>query len=205
MAREKRHGKQNLKAGESEALSSAITTKANWVFKQIAGTGITVQCTATKFSAEFAESRILGPRGISFGPLLFEGCKATAPAGDTACEIASPGFPAGQIRTQALGFANEEAIEGSTKKPFLRIRPESTREEIVDIELKKGVGTCTHPGSYEVAGLLVAKVNSSALSKTHVWEFTKNTGTRLTFGGEEATFSGTGEVSLKSGNEWGDS
>ena len=190
-----------LKAGESEALSATITTKANWVFKQVTGLGITVQCTADKFASGFAESRLLGPRGIDLGPMLFEGCTATAPAGDVACEVGSSGFPKGQIRTQALGFENEEALEGSTKTPYVRIRPESTREEMVEIELKGG--SCANPGTYEVAGLLVAKMNSSALGKAHQWAFQKNTGTRLTFGGQEATFTGTGEVALKSGNEWG--
>jgi hypothetical protein len=192
-----------LKAGESEALSSAITTKVNWVFKQVAGLGLTVQCTSNKFAAGFSESRLTGPRGINLGPFYFEGCTATAPAGDVACEVSSTGFPKGQIRTQALGFKNDESLEGSSKTPYVRIRPISTREGIVDIELKGG--GCANPGSYEVAGLLVAKMNSPALSKAHQWAFQKNTGTRLTFGGQEATFSGTGEFTLKSGNEWGDS
>lgn len=192
-----------LKAGESEALSTTITTKANWVIKQEAGLGLTIQCTSNKFPAGFSEARLVGPRGINLGPFLFEGCTATAPAGDVACEVSSTGFPKGQIRTQALGFENEESLEGSSKTPYVRIRPISTREGIVDIELKGG--SCANPGSYEVAGLLVAKMNSPALSKAHQWAFQKNTGTRLFFGGQEATFSGTGEFTLKSGNEWGDS
>lgn len=192
-----------LKAGESEALSSTITSKGSWVFKQITGIGITVQCTSNKFASGFGESRIVGPRGIDLGPFLFEGCTVTAPAGDVACEVKSPGFPNGQIRTQALGFENEEALEGSTKTPYVRIRPESTHEEIVTIELKGG--SCTDPGTYEVAGLLVAKIDQSALNKVHQWNFQKNAGTRLTIGGQEATFTGAGIFSLNSGNEWGDS
>jgi hypothetical protein len=116
--------------------------------------------------------------------------------------VLSTGFPSGQIRTQLLGFSAEEALEGSTKTPHLRWRPESTREEIVTIQLK---GTlCTHAGSYEIAGLLVANIDTSAQKKAHQWIFAKNTGTRLTIGGVEATFTGTGEFTLKSGNEWGD-
>jgi hypothetical protein len=190
-----------LKSGESEALSQSITTIKNWMFKQSTGAGIAVECNSTKFSSGFKESLLTGPRGINFGPLLFEGCKVTAPAGDTSCEVRSSGFPNGQLRTQALGFLAEEGLEGSTKKPRVRIRPESTREEIVTIELSGG--TCTHPGSYEVQGLLVGNMDSSALSKSHKWEFTQNTGTRLTIGEVEATFSGTGSFTLKSGNEWG--
>lgn len=191
-----------LKSGESEALSSTITTIKNWVFKQVAGAGITVECNSVKFASGFSESVLTGPRGLKAGPLLFEGCKATAPLGDVGCEVKSSGFPNGQIRTQALGFSAEEALEGSTKTPYVRWRPESTREEMVTIELS-GL-SCTHVGSYEVQGLLVAKIDSSALSKSHKWEFTQNTGTRLTIGEVEATFSGTGSFTLKSGNEWGD-
>lgn len=193
--------KKLLKAGESEALSQGITTIKNWVLKQTEGTGITVECTGIKFS--FAESNfITGPRGFKAGAILLEGCKVTAPAGDTKCEVFSPGFPNGQIRTQALGFSAEEALEGSTKTPRVRWRPESTHEEIVDIELKGA--SCTHVGEYEIDGLLVANIDTSAQKKAHQWSFTKNTGTRLTIGGVEATFTGTGEFTLKSGNEWGD-
>lgn len=191
--------KKTLKAGESEALSETITTNKNWVMKQIAGTGITVECTKVKFAGE---SFITGPRGIKFGPILFEGCKVTAPAGDTACEVDSTGFPNGQIRTQALGFEAEEGLEGSTKTPHLRMPPVSTHEEIVTIQLKGA--SCANVGGYEVAGTLVAKIDTSALGKAHKWEFAKNTGTRLTIGGEEATFTGAGEFTLKSGSEWGD-
>jgi hypothetical protein len=193
--------KKVLKSGESEALSQAVTTIKNWVLKQTEGAGITVECTSLKFnSAE--TSFITGPRGFKSGALLFEGCKATAPAGDTSCEVLSTGFPNGQIRTQLLGFSAEEALEGSTKTPRVRWRPESTKEEIVTIQLKGA--SCAHAGSYEVAGLLVANIDTSAQKKAHQWAFTKNTGTRLTIGGVEATFAGTGECTLKSGNEWGD-
>lgn len=193
--------KKLLKAGESEVLSEAITTKTNWVIKQIAGLGITIECNKVSF---VGESRITGPKGISFRPLLFTGCKATAPSGDKECEVESSGFANGEIRTQALGFEAEEALEGSTNTPHLRMAPVSSREEIVTIQLKKGTGTCTNVGSLEVAGTPIAKIDMSALAKAHKWEFGKNTGTRLTFGGEEATFTGAGEFTLKSGNEWGD-
>jgi hypothetical protein len=188
-----------LKTGESEALSEAVTTKTNWLMKQTTGTGIAVECTKVKFAGE---SFITGPRGIKFGPLLFEGCKVTEPIGDKTCEVDSTGFPNGQIRTQALGFEAEEALEGSTNTPHLRIPPVSSREEIVTIQLKGG--SCANAGGYEIAGTLASKIDTSAQSKTHKWEFTKNTGTRLTIGGVEATFTGAGEFTLKSGNEWGD-
>lgn len=169
--------------------------------KQTEGAGITVECTSVKFNS--AESNfITGPRGFKAGALLYEGCKVPAPVGDTKCEVFSTGFPNGQIRTQSLGFSAEEALEGSTKTPRIRWRPESTHEEIVTIQLKGE--SCTHAGSYEVAGLPVANVDTSTQKKAHQWAFTKNTGTRLTIGGVEATFSGTGEFTLKSGNEWGD-
>lgn len=193
--------KQTLKAGESEALSQSIATIKNWVFKQTEGTGITVECSALKFNSASGNS-ITGLRSFKAGAILYEGCKVTAPAGDTSCEASSTGFPKGQIRTQALGFLAEEALEGSTKSPRVRWRPESTHEEIVTLELKGG--TCTHAGSYEIEGLLVANIDSSAQKKAHKWEFTKNTGTRLTIGGVEAQYSGTGEFTLSSGNEWGD-
>lgn len=194
--------KKLLKAGEAEALSEAITTNTNWVIKEIEGLGITVECTTLAFAPGFGESKITGPRGIKFGPLRFEGCKATAPSGDIKCEVESTGSPNGTIRTQALGFEAEEALEGSTNTPHLRMAPVSSREEIVTIQLK---GTeCTNVGGLEVAGTPIAKINTSALAKAHKWEFGKNTGTRLTFGGEAATFTGTGELTLKSGNEWGD-
>jgi len=193
--------KQALKAGESEALSQSITTIKNWVFKQTEGLGIAVECTSLKFNSAFGNS-ITGPRGFKAGAILYEGCKVTAPAADTGCEASSTGFPKGQIRTQALGFFAEEALEGSTKVPRVRWRPESTHEEIVTLELKGGL--CTHPGSYEIEGLLVANIDTSAQKKAHKWEFTKNTGTRLTIGGVEAQYSGTGEFTLSSGNEWGD-
>ncbi len=193
--------KKLLGAGESETLSQGISTVKNWVFQQTEGAGIKVQCTALKFSAA-ESSRITGPRGFESGSILFEGCKVAAPAGDTGCEVKSSGFPNGQIRSQALGFFAEEALEGSTTTPRVRWRPESTREEIVTIQLSGG--SCADAGSYEVAGLLVANVDSSAQKKEHQWAFTKNTGTRLTIGGVEAEFSGTGKFTLKSGNEWGD-
>jgi hypothetical protein len=193
--------KEILKAGESEALSQTITTIKNWAFKQTEGAGITVECTSLKFNS--AENNLItGPRGLKTGAVLFEGCKVTAPAGDTKCEVFSTGFPNGQIRTQSLGFSAEEALEGSTKTPRVRWRPESTHEEIVTIQLKGE--SCTHAGSYEIAGLLVANIDTSAQKKAHQWVFTKNTGTRLTIGGVEASFTGTGEFTLKSGNEWGD-
>ena len=190
--------KKTLKAGESEGLSEAIATKANWVMKQMTGLGITVECTKVKFASE---SFITGPKGIKFGPILFEGCKVTAPSEDVKCEVDSSGFPNGQIRTQALGFEAEEGLEGSLNTPHLRMPPVSTREEIVTIQLAGS--SCTHTGSYEVVGTLVAKIDSSALGKAHKWTFAKNTGTRLTIGEEEATFTGAGEFTLKSGNEWG--
>jgi hypothetical protein len=193
--------KQALKAGESETLSQSITTIKNWVFKQTEGLGITVECSSLKFNSSLGNS-ITGPRGFKAGALLYEGCKVTAPATDTSCEASSTGFPKGQIRTQALGFFAEEALEGSTKTPRVRWRPESTHEEIVTLELKGG--TCTHAGSYEIEGLLVANIDTSAQKKAHRWEFTKNTGTRMTIGGVEAQYSGTGEFTLSSGNEWGD-
>jgi hypothetical protein len=194
--------KHVLKAGESEGLSAAITTNVKWVFKQESGTGITVECSGLKFSSEFGEALITGPRGMKSGPLLFEGCKVAAPAGDVKCEVSSTGFANGQIRTQALGFEAEEALEGSTNTPHLKMAPVSTREEIVTIQLKGG--ECANAGGYEVAGTLVAKIDTSALKKAHRWEFAKNTGTRLTIGGVDSTFTGTGEFTLKSGNEWGD-
>jgi hypothetical protein len=190
-----------LKAGESEAFLIGKNWKP-WVFKQTTGAGITVECNNGKFASGFGESLITGPRGLQAGPILFETCKVTAPTGDVGCEVKSPGFPNGQIRTQALGFSAEEALEGSTTTPYVRWRPESTREEIVTIELS-GL-SCTDRGSYEIAGLLVAKIETSALSLVHIWEFTQNTGTRLKIGGVEATLSGKVGVSLKSGNEWGD-
>jgi len=192
--------KKVLKAGESETLSQGITTIKNWVLKQTEGAGITVECTSIKFNSAESSS-ITGPRGFIAGAVLFEGCKATS-TGDTSCEVLSTGFSNGQIRTQLLGFSAEEALEGSTKTPHVRWRPESTREEIVTIQLKGAL--CTHAGSYEIAGLLVANIDTSAQKKAHQWIFTKNTGTRLTIGGVEATFTGTGEFTLKSGNEWGD-
>lgn len=174
----------------------------HWVLKQVSGAEITVECSGVKFSSGFGESLITGPRGIKFGPLLFEGCKVGAPAGDVKCEVDSTGFPNGQIRTQALGFEAEEALEGSTSTPHLRMPPVSTREEIATMQLK---GTeCVNVGGYEIAGTLVAKIDTSTLKKAHQWEFVKNTGTRLTIGGVESTFTGTGEFTLKSGREWGD-
>lgn len=193
--------KQTLKAGESEALSQTITTVKNWVFKQTEGTGITVECNSLKFNSAAGNS-ITGLRGFKAGAILYQGCKVTAPAGDTSCEVFSPGFPNGQIRTQALGFFAEEALEGSTKTPRVRWRPESTHEEIVTFELKGG--SCANPGSYGVEGLLVANIDTSSQKKAHKWEFTKNTGTRLTIGGVESQYTGTGEFTLSSGNEWGD-
>ena len=194
---------KSLKAGESEALAETITTKVKWVLKQTAGAGITVECTSVKFSSGFGESSITGPRGIKFGPVLFEGCKVTAPAGDTTCEVESTGFPNGQIRTQALGFIAEEALEGSSAiSPHVKIPPESTREEIVTIQLKGA--SCANVGGYEIKGTLVASIDNSALHKAHVWEFSKTSGTKLTIGGVAAAFTGTGEFTLKSGNEWGD-
>jgi len=193
--------KETLKAGESENLSQTITTIKNWVFKQTQGAGITVECSAIKFNSSEG-NRITGLRAFTAGAVLFEGCKVVAPAGDTSCEVLSTGFPNGQIRTQSLGFSAEEALTGSTKTPRVRWRPESTREEIVTIQLKGG--SCTHAGSYEIAGLLVANIDTSAQKKAHQWIFTKNTGTHLEIGGVEAEFSGTGEFTLKSGNEWGD-
>lgn len=193
--------KQTLAAGESENLNQTITTIKNWVFKQTQGAGITVECSGLKFSSSEG-NRITGLRGFTAGAVLFEGCKVTAPAGDTSCEVLSTGFPNGQIRTQSLGFSAEEALTGSTKTPRIRWRPESTREEMVTIQLKGA--SCTHAGSYEVAGLLVANIDTSAQKKAHQWVFTKNTGTHLEIGGVEAEFSGTGEFTLKSGNEWGD-
>lgn len=156
--------KKILKAGESEALSQTITTIKNWIFKQTEGAGITVSCSGLKFNS--AEGNLItGPRGYKSGALLFEGCKVTAPAGDTSCEVFSTGFPSGQIRTQSLGFAADEALEGSTKTPRVRWRPESTKEEMVTIQLKGG--SCPHAGGYEVAGLLVANIDTSAQKKAH--------------------------------------
>jgi hypothetical protein len=198
-----------LKAGEFEALSEAITTKVKWVIKQTAGAGITVECTSARLNQEFGESLITGPKGIKFRPLSFEGCKVTAPAGDTTCEVESTGYPNGQIRTQLLGFKTEEALEGTTGTPKLRAVPEGSREEIVTIQLlgascanKKSGSNCGE--GYEIKGSLVANIDTSALHKAHQWEFTKTSGTKLTIGGVAAEFTGTGEFTLKSGNEWGD-
>ena len=191
-----------LKAGEAEALSETITTTKNWAIKQTTGSTIAVECTKASF---VGESKIVGLREIKFVPLLFTGCKVTAPAADKECEVQSSGFPNGEIRTQALGFSAVEGLEGPTSNPHLRMLPESSREEIVTIQLKKaGEKACANVVSLEVAGVPIAKIDSSKAAKAHKWEFGKNTGTRLTFGGEEATFTGSGEFTLKSGKEWGD-
>lgn len=193
---------KHLKAGESELLSEAITTKTNWVLKETAGAGLTIECTSVKFSAGFTESRIVGASGIEFGPLLFEGCKATAPAGDKTCEVESTGFPSGEIRTQALGFIAKEALEGPGNTPHVRIPPESTREEIVTIQLKGA--SCANAGGFELKGVPIARIDSPTLVKTHTWEFTTTSGTHLTLGGVAATLTGSGALTLKSGDEWGD-
>jgi hypothetical protein len=197
-------GLEALKAGEAEALSETITTNKNWVIKQTAGAGITVECTKISFVGTFGESNIVGRKETVFVPLLFTGCKVTAPAGDKECEVESSGFPNGEIRTEAFGFMAAEGLEGPTSKPYVRFVPESSREEIATIKLIKPAGkTCTE-ASLEVDGILVAKIDTSKAAKAHKWEFGKNTGTRLTVGGEEATFTGAGEFVLKSGREWGD-
>jgi hypothetical protein len=191
-----------LKAGEPEALSEAITTTTSWVIKQTAGTGITVECTSVSF---FGESKIIGRKETIFAPLLFEGCKVTAPTGDKECEVESTGFLNGEIRTQTLGFNALEGLEGPTSSPRVRFVPESSREEIVTIQLKKsGEKPCANVVGLEVAGILVAKIDSSKAAKVHKWEFGTSTGTRLTVGGAVATFTGVGEFRLKSGKEWGD-
>jgi hypothetical protein len=191
-----------VKLTKAEGLSEAIATKTNWVIKQTTGTGITVECNKVSF---VGESKISGKKEGEFRPLLFEGCKVTAPAGDKECEVESSGFPNGSIRTQALGFNAIESLEGPTKSPHVRFVPESSREEIVTFQLKKsGEKACANVVSLEVAGILVAKIDSSTGAKAHKWEFGKSTGTRLTVGGEEATFTGAGEFTLKSGKEWGD-
>jgi hypothetical protein len=191
--------KKVLKAGEEVFLSGTITTNKPWVLKQTAGLGITIECSSNKFTAQ---SRIIGPRAIRFFSFTLEGCKVTAPAGDTTCEVESTGQANHKIVTQGEGFFAEEGLEGTTKAPFARLRPEGTRNEIVTIQLKGA--TCTHVGGYEVAGLLVAKIDTSALAKAHKWTFTTNSGTRVTIGGEESTFTGAAEFTLESGNEWGD-
>jgi hypothetical protein len=193
-----------LKTGEAEALSEAITTKTNWVIKQTTGAGITVECSSVSFFG--GESKIIARKETTFEPLLFEGCVVTAPTGDTECEVESTGAANGEVRTELLGFNALEGLEGPTASPHVRFVPESSREEIVTIQLKKSGGKpCTNTGSsLEVAGILVAKIDSSKAAKTHKWEFGKNTGTRLTVGGVEATFTGAGEFKLKSGKEWGD-
>lgn len=197
-------GLEALKVGEAEALSETITTRTNWIIKQTAGAGITIECNKVSFVGSFGESRIIGRKETVFVPLLFEGCKATAPAGDKECEVESTGFPNGQIRTQALGFNAVEGLEGATSEPFVRFVPESKINQIVVIKLIKPVGkTCTE-ASLETDGILVAKIDSSAAAVAHKWEFGKNTGTRLTVGGVEATFTGAGEFTLKSGRQWGD-
>lgn len=190
-----------LKAEEAEALSDAITTKTNWVIKQTAGTGITVECAKVSF---FGESAIIGRKETTFAPLLFEGCKVTAPTGDKECEVESTGLPNGEIRTQVLGFNAAEGLEGPTSSPYVRFVPEGG-VEIVTVELKhSGEKPCANSGALEVAGILVAKIDSSKAAKAHKWEFGTNTGTRLTVGGEVATFTGVGEFTLNSGKEWGD-
>jgi hypothetical protein len=189
--------KHVLKSGESELLSEAVSNKGI-VFKQTTGTGLTTSCTKAQFTGE---SRITGPRANSFSAFFFEGCSVTAPAGDTTCEVASTGFPNGQIRTQSLGFFAEEALEGTTAKPYLKLRPESTHAEIVTIQLKGG--TCANAGSYEIDGQLVGLMAIPSLSTVHQFNFGKNTGTRLTIGGVESEFSGALLFTLKSGNEWG--
>jgi hypothetical protein len=197
-------GLEALKAGEAEALSETITTNKNWIFKQTTGAGITVECTKISLVGAFGESKIVGRKETVFAPLLFTGCKVTAPSTDKECEVESSGFPNGEIRTQALGFHSVEGLEGSTNKPYVRFVPEASDEEIVTIKLIKLTGkTCTE-ASLGVDGVLVAKIDTSKAAKAHKWEFGKNTGTRLTVGGEEASFTGAGEFTLKSGKEWGD-
>jgi hypothetical protein len=190
-----------LKAGEAEALSEAVTTKTNWVIKQTTGTGITVECTKISFAGE---SIIIGPKETTFAPLLFEGCKVTAPTGDKECEVESTGSSNGKIRTQAFGFNSTEGLEGPTSSPYARFVPEGG-PEIVTIQLKKsGAKPCANVVGLEIAGILVAKIDSSKAAKAHKWEFGTNTGTRLMVGGEVATFTGTGDFTLNSGKEWGD-
>jgi hypothetical protein len=194
-----------LKSGETEVLSEKITTNVNWVLKQTTGRGVTVECSIAEFTSEYGASTINGPKGIAFKPLFFAGCKVT---GFPKCQVSSTGYPNGDIRTQLLGFATSEALEGTTGAPKLALVPgfgEENHEEIVTLQIKGGEALCgTFEGGYEIKGKLVANIDTSALQKAHKWEFTKTSGTKLTFGGVEASFTGAGEFTLKSGNEWGE-
>src|SRR5262249_25661387 len=113
-----------LKAGESESIDEVIETDTNWVFKQTVSPGIAIECIEARFAGE---ALITGPRGNRLGPVLFETCHVTAPAGDTTCEVESTGFPNEEVRTQALGFEAEVALEGSTGSPLIKWVPVSTR------------------------------------------------------------------------------
>ncbi len=96
------------------------------------------------------------------------------------------------VECNKVSFVGESKISGKKKR------------NLSHSYLKAGEKACANVVSLEVAGILVAKIDSSIAAKAHKWEFGKSTGTRLTVGGEEATFTGTGEFTLKSGKEWGD-
>jgi hypothetical protein len=180
--------KKILKSAEIEAVSGNVTTTENWILKQAAGKEITVECPALKIES----AEIEGPKTFRSGPFIFTGCKVTEPASQKSCEVESTGQANGTIKTIAFGFSG--TVGGTTTSP--KITLSTGAEEITTLKLKG----CTDEGSYPVDGSLTAAINTSAARKAHQWSFA---GTKVKFGGEEATFVGTAEMVLTSGNEWG--
>jgi hypothetical protein len=181
--------KKTLKAAEIEAVSGNITSTENWILKQAGGKEITVECPALKIE----DPEIEGPKTFRSGSFVFTGCKVTAPASQKSCEVESTGQANGTIKTIAFGFSG--TVGGTTTAP--KITLSTGAEEITTLKLKG----CTDEGSYAVDGSLTAAINTSAARKAHQWSFA---GTKVKFGGQEATFAGTAEMVLTSGNEWGD-
>jgi hypothetical protein len=201
--------KHVLKSKELEVFSPAITTTSNWAFEMIEGPGIIIECTKAGFFTGFFEGFIEGPSAIDASAIEFSGCKVTEPVNDRKCEIASTGYPNGVIRTQGIGFATKIALTGTTKAPKLRLEPgfnpeEVNKKEIVTVHMSGPKAECAESITFSINGILVANVDTAAARKAHKWEFTRTSGTLLSMGTLGATFLGSGEFTLKSGNEWGE-
>jgi|SRR5665213_442382 len=180
-----------LAAGVSEEVTEATKVTENFVLKQTELAGITIECTVVKLKT----AKITGTKGGSGGGITFEGCKATAPAADVKCEVGSKG-----VLTTVPVSAE---LLGTAKEPKVKFFP-TTGTQFIEVKLTEvGGEKCTGAGLYKVTGSATGNGDNGTAAKEHAIKFTSTSGSALVFGGAKAVLTGTGGVTLKSGNAFG--
>jgi hypothetical protein len=149
-----------------------------------------IECTSFAM-----EPGVLGEGNNNSGTAVLGGC--VVPAEPTKCEIAS------SLKSEPLLFPLEN-VGGVIK---LKFKPK-TGEVILVVNVKnKGVETCESKGKFELkskekAGMICEYPSVETEKLEHLLDFTKLSGSEITFAGESAVFTANITFTLASGKKW---